>query len=343
MLGLSFKRTAYLLTALAGALLSAASYMEWCVYEGCRSLQGVEVYGVKVSVWGVAYFVVIAFLAAIPRLRGAGMVRAGLLGAGVGVEVVMVRIQWLLSEWCVVCLAVAFAVFLLCLFETARIIRDRSVGSLGRLGLLVSILLAVAGGVAGFYSALPLQAELTPPADYDKERAREELETLRHIGKEGSWPVIRVYSDYLCPYCQKKEPMLNEVIREYSDRARFYFCDLPIHGRSSQFYITMFLSCLLAGNSDAQILEAREKLFELAGQKVGTVSVVIGALTKMGIDMMTEPEPIEAVYNANINLAELDGVTSTPTVVVESRAGRRRILKGKFEKEDFVEALESMD
>jgi protein-disulfide isomerase len=339
----SFQRSAFLLAAAAGALLSAASYMNWCMFEGCRSLQGSEAYGLSVSFWGVVYFAVLVFLRVAPGLRGVRLLRAFLLGAGLGVEVVLIRIQWLLSEWCAVCLAVATAALFLCLVEAAGLVKARLRGELGGAALCLYILTALFGAGAGYFAAGPVWEDVMPPESYDKQQVREELGNVPFIGKPGAWPVVRVYSDYLCPYCRKKEPMINEFIREYDDQARFYFCDLPIHGQASQFYITMFLSCLLADNSEPRILVARELLFEAADNKVETAAEVISMLSSAGLELLAESDPIESTYASILALAELDGVTSTPTVVVEDKIGRRRIFKGRFEQEDLAAAIETSD
>jgi protein-disulfide isomerase/uncharacterized membrane protein len=337
----ALQRSIYLLTATAGVVLSAASYFNWCVFEGCQTLHGTEAFGVPVSVWGVAFFSVVAFLALIPRLRGAGVVRAFLLAAALGAEVVLVRIQVQLSDYCVVCLAITLVVLVLCALELLRFRSRRVQGRMAGPGGMIGLGLAAAGFFSGYMAAGPVWTAIMPPVDYDRDQVRLELSKIPAIGPEGSWPVVRIYSDYLCPFCRKKEPEMLGVIEDYQDQARFYFLDLPTKGSASETYITMFLATLLGDNDDAKILAARERLFFLADAQEGSASMLVSSLRSMGVAMLTESEPIETVYGAMLQMARIDGVTSTPTVIVEDRLGRRTVFKGRFEIADLVQAIEA--
>jgi protein-disulfide isomerase len=212
---------------------------------------------------------------------------------------------------------------------------------MGRLGLALGLVLAAAGVVAGLYAARPVWAAVMPPADYDREQVRAELANIPHIGEPGEWPVVRFYSDFFCQFCRKKEPLAKEMVEKYKDDARFYFLDIPIHGSASELYITMFLASHLAGNDSAKIMAVRDALFHHAENKVLDPTVLVTALRNMGVEMITESEPLEKVYASAIALAHLDGVTSTPTVVVEDRVGRRMIFKGRFERQDLERAIEA--
>jgi len=337
----AIQRSIYLLTATAGVALSAASYFNWCVFEGCQTLHGTEAFGVPVSIWGVAFFSVITFLALMPKLRGAGLVRAFLLAAALGAEVVLVRIQVQLSEYCVVCLAITAVVIALCVLDFLRFRSERTKGGMAGARGMIGLGLAVAGLLSGYVAAGPVWAAIMPPADYDRDQVRQVLAKVPHVGPEGSWPVVRIYSDYLCPFCRKKEPEMQSVIERYQDQARFYFMDLPTKGSASELYITLFLATQLGDNDQAKILAARERLFFLAGSQEGSADMLVNSLRSMGVSMLTESGPIENVYGAMLQMARLDGVTSTPTIIVEDRLGRRSIFKGRFETADLVQAIEA--
>lgn len=339
----SSQRSAFLIIATAGVALSAASYFNWCVFEGCQALHGTEIFGAPVSIWGVAYFSVVAFLALFSGLRGAGFVRAFLLSAALGGEIVLVRIQWVLSEYCVVCLAVTAVVVALCLLEFMGFMQRRSRGEMSRLGLALGLVLASVGVVAGLYAARPVWDSVMPPGDYDRDQVRAELANIPYIGQTGQWPVVRFYSDFFCPFCRKQEPLAKEMVETFKDDARFYFLDLPIHGSASELYITMFLASFLAGNDDAKILAVRDELFHHSENKVLEPAALVTALRNMGVEMITEAEPLENAYASAIVLSRLDGIVSTPTVVVEDRLGRRKVFRGGFGKQELVDAIISMD
>lgn len=336
-------KTIFLLTAVLGVILSVFSHLNWCMLEGCQAWYGSEAYGLPISIWGIIYFVVLVSIGLLSGNKVLDFIRVLLLGAGLGVEIGLVYVQWAAGEWCPVCLGIAAAVFILIIQEVAILIKRLRSRIIGNKHLLSCVLLLILGTAVAHAAFRPIVNDLLPPADYDKRQVRIMLENVPYVGKTDSWPVVRVYSDYLCPYCRKQEPLINEMVKKYEEQARFYFCDLPIHGDASQFYITMYLACALADNTKEEVLQARETLFSLADEEILSPAPVINALRAQGLELLTASEPLASTYESIILLSRLDGVSSTPTVVIENRLGRRKIFKGKFEKKDLESAIEIMN
>jgi len=48
------------------------------------------------------------------------------------------------------------------------------------------------------------------------------------IGPDNAKATVRIYSDFQCPACRVAEEPLNEIIKQYKDRVRFIWNDLPL-------------------------------------------------------------------------------------------------------------------
>lgn len=325
--------------ATAGILLSVLSFFGWCTLEGCTLLHGFKVYGIDVSLWGAAYFSLLLLLVFLSRYRWADLTRTLMVAAGLGVEAVLIYVQWVMDNYCAVCMVVAFIVAALCLVELWRLLSRRVAGNKRKVSAGFRAAIILMGVVLGVLAAQPVISGLHLDRLAELEESRAIYDDLPGIGKENGWPMIRVYSDYFCPYCQKVEPAVNEVLREHLDRSRVIFCDLPIHGNASKMYITFFLGVLLADNDQEKVLQAREVLFDLAEKKVLDSETVKERLAEAGIVLENDFEKISEVYEKCIALSYKDNVKATPTVVLESRFGDKMVLRGKQVDEDLSSGI----
>ena len=335
-------RTAFFVLCAAGVVLSLAAHFGWCATDACTMYDKVRVYGIGVSIWGLAFFVIAAATEALSRFRPARVARTVLVAGAVGAEAVLLYTQWKFDEYCAICLGVAGVVLALGLVVAIRITSTTAAASRGRKKRL-QVLSTLPALFVGILLAWPVQALVDPSGEYPRADIHAELEKIPYLGEEGAWPIVRVYSDYLCPWCRKQEPIINEVLGRNLDSIRIYFCDVPVHGKLSQFYISWFLAALVeTGNGDRGLMQAREKLFELAEHKETDVAKIKAAYESLGVEAPVNTDAIQNAYAAANSAADLEPIVSTPTVVVEGKSGRRKILKGKFTEQELADAIQSL-
>jgi protein-disulfide isomerase len=327
---------------LAGLLLSVLSYLEWCSTEGCSRLHGAQLFSVNLSVWGIVFFLGLGLLTAVAKGPWMTALRRATLAGAVGSEVTFLGIQWALKEVCLLCIGVGAVVVVLAIMEliemavAARSGTSKTANSLTRGWVAGRTCLVLAGLAVGIVLTQPVKNEFV-----NADAGAAVAEVIPSVGKAGGYPIVRIYSDYFCPACRQQEPVVNAVVDEAKDKARILFCDLPTHGKISKLYIAYFIACLLGDNEDEELLLARQSLFDLAGEKVQANSQLESALRECGVNILLDGDSINQCFREiRANAAE-DGVTSTPTVVVENKVGEKKVFKGKFSREELMEALES--
>jgi protein-disulfide isomerase len=326
---------------LAGLTLSVLSYGKWCATKGCSRLHGADLFGLSLEVWGGLLFLLLAVLTPWTRNPWLNALRRAVLAGAVGAEVTLLYIQWAMPEVCLLCLAVSTVVLALVVMEVigmAAAARSGAAASAqppARAQIAGWSALIAAGLIAGMVVTQPIRSELAEQAP----RAAEAGEVIPGVGQPGGYPILRIYSDYFCPACRQQEPVLNAVVGEAAGKARVVFCDLPTHGTISKMYIAYFIACLLGENDDEQLLRARKCLFEMAGEKVQTKNQLEAALRECGVAIQLEGEAINQCYRLIRQAAAQDGVTHTPTVVIENEKGDKRVFKGRFTRDELIEAL----
>jgi protein-disulfide isomerase/uncharacterized membrane protein len=328
---------------LGGLTLSVLSYYQWCATEGCSRLHGAHLFGVSLEVWGGVFFLLLGILTALSRNPWVNAVRRAVLAGAVGAEATLIGIQWSLQEVCLLCMGIAGVVAALGALEAIQIAaaaRGRSWtgaawAARAKMGARAGLVLAgLALGVVltqpvtgEFFAAAPAGAILP--------------DAIPSVGEPLGDPVLRVYSCYFCPACRRQEPVIHAVVDEVIDRSRIVFCDLPTHGTISKKYIAYFIACLLGDNEDETLLRARQSLFDLAGEQVQSNAQLAAALRECGAALRLDGEAIDACFRSIRQAAAADGITSTPTVVVENKKGQKRVFKGSFTREELMAAFES--
>ncbi len=328
--------TSYILI-LAGLVFSLLSATDFCSTQGCTVLHGVESYSLSMSVWGIIFFLFLLMLETFIKYDFISALDTMLLSCALGIEIILLWLQWSSSIWCPICLCVAATILLLCINKLCAAVKKTGFlkikkkfatarGFLAPIGLAVGLLIAQQG-VSIDLKAEPmlLPAELATSAPC--------------IVKTGNRPAIRIYSDYLCLTCRKQEDVIDEIIQEASDEADIYFCDLPTHGRDSRIYISCFIASFLGDSSPDNILQARDILFELADSGIRERSLIETTLQQNDVCFKIDREAINACYKVMKSLAATDNIHLTPTVVVEQTDGEKRTFSGGFSKEEVLNVL----
>jgi protein-disulfide isomerase len=321
---------------LGGLILSILAHIDWCSLKGCGNLHGTGLFNINMSVWGIILFGTFAVLFRFDRLRLVSYLKTALLASSLGVETILVYVQWMTKEFCPLCLGVTAIILALCLREAFEMIpSSRPLKTNLRFVTTRSCLI-----IAGLAIGILVSQQMTQAIETDDPtfRSADASNAVPSIGHKDTYPRIRIYSDYLCPGCRRQEGIINDIIEAVRDEARIYFCDIPTHGEMSRLYIGSFLACSLENNSSENIVNARNMLFELAGQGIKDGATIRQRLEANGVSMNRDASTKECFTRLRI-LAAKDGVRYTPTVVVEAKDGQRIRFMGRFTKAQVVDAL----
>ena len=331
--------TSYILI-LTGLVFSLLSGTDFCSTQGCAVLHGVESYSLSMSVWGIIFFVFLLMLEPFIKYNFLSALDTMLLSCALGIEIILLWLQWSSRTWCPICLCVAATILLLCINKLCAAVKKTGFlkikkrfatarGVLAPVGLSVGLMIAQQG----------VKVDLKPEPLLLSAESTSAAMLAPCIIKTGNRPAIRIYSDYLCPTCRKQEDVIDEIITAASDKADIYFCDLPTHGRDSRIYISCFIACFLGDCNPDNILPARDILFELADCGIKDRILIETTLQQNDICFKIDPEAINTCCNAMKFLAATDNIHLTPTVVVEQIEGRKETFSGGFSKEEVLNAL----
>ena len=321
------------------------TYFGWCSLDGCNKLLGVEIFNISMSLWGGVFFLTLGILIPFAKSKLISPFKTILVASALGVETTLLYIQWVLRDYCPLCLGVTFIIFALCVNEASDLVTHaRSLKSalLSNRGFIATrSFLVVAGLGIGILVSQEVNRELNIGGPIPTTETVVLSDSVPCIGKECGYPIIRIYSDYFCAACRIQEPIINEVIEAARDEAGIYFCDLPTHGNMSKMYIANFIACLLGNNKPDDILDARDILFRLASQGIREGHRIKECLEASGVCMKLDATSINECFRKFSTLAIKDGVNTTPTVVIEGKDGEKAMFKGRFTKEQIISALKT--
>jgi thiol:disulfide interchange protein DsbA len=149
---------------------------------------------------------------------------------------------------------------------------------------------------------------------------------------------VRMYSNYFCGPCFRLkpqiEPLLDTLVKR--NRIRLLFIDMPFDKKSWE-YNRYYLYAVREDPSFENALRFRVVLFEAADAGIKTEKDLQLYLQRLG------REPTASDISSELRAARQyirdDGITSTPTVVIE-KDGTTHVYKGI---ERIIEALEAID
>ena len=298
---------------LSGLILAVLSWTDLCSFGGCTEAHEYRFYGLSLPLTGTIYFCSLALLLLIscrwPRYTELFYLA---LAGGAGAELVMIHLQNnVIKAWCLLCLGIAFIVYLLCIIWLFKALQEsRRLSTMNTRQLISRALLLLVAAAAGF---------LINFTGISKPEAAE-IETS--LGKQSSKIEIYVFSDWLCPMCIKVEPALEAVFPQLEKKAKVYFIDKPVHKESMNF-VPYHLSFLV--NEKAKYLQLRKVLFDLAkNNKNPALEDVKVAVAPLGVTykQLNFMDVSQMMAKAQ-SLANEYKVTGTPTIVVLNNSSKK--------------------
>jgi protein-disulfide isomerase len=155
----------------------------------------------------------------------------------------------------------------------------------------------------------PLELLLDPP------RVALSAGSAPRLGKTDSRVTIVEFSDYLCPYCKRTQPVLREVLSKYGDEVSLVFKDMPlrIHPEAQQA-----AEAARCAGDQGKFWAFHERLFNSSSlslemlKKVGRET----GLDETAFHTCVTSRKHQAALMSDMREGEVAGVQSTPTFYV---------------------------
>ena len=153
-------------------------------------------------------------------------------------------------------------------------------------------------------------------------------------GKNAPVTII-MFSDYECPFCQRGEQVVDQVMRTYGDRVRLVFRDYPLPMHKDARPAAEAAAC---ANAQGKYWPYHDKLFAnqqaLGEDKLKAYAGEVG-LDQAKFDECLAKKPFAAAVDKDVADGAKVGVTGTPAFFVNGR-----MLSGAQPFEKFKEVID---
>ena len=322
------------LMIIAGLALALLSWTDLCSFSGCTDAHEYRFFGLQLQLVGTLYFILLALTQLLPKgWPGVGLLFTLLLGGGVGSELVLIHIQKnVIKAWCPLCLGIAAALFLLCIFSGIELFRgSRRLSIMNRSWFVSRGLLLIVALAAGFMVSF---AGIKKPEAAGAEAV---------FGKQSAKVELLLFSDWLCPMCLKIEPVIESIYPQLEKKVKIQFIDKAVHKESMNF-VPYHLSFLV--NEKAKYMQLRKALFELAKvNKNPGVDDVSRAIAPLGVTyrQLSFMEVSQMMAKAQA-LANEYKVNGTPTLVIRNGARSKTLVGGKdINADSIMKAIKALE
>lgn len=129
---------------------------------------------------------------------------------------------------------------------------------------------------------------------------------------------IIAFSDYECPYCKRAEVTVQEVLKAYKDKVRFYYRDYPL-----PFHANARAASVAARCADAQgkFWDYHNKVMaseDLSGEKLKALADEVG-LDRAKFDECLASDTYTAAIDKDVEDGAKAGVNGTPSFFINGR------------------------
>jgi len=153
-------------------------------------------------------------------------------------------------------------------------------------------------------------------------------------GPKNASVTIIEFSDYQCPFCQKAEDVVDQVMKTYADKIRLVYRDYPLLFHPNARPASEAAAC---ANAQGKFWEYHAKLFHgdgLEPEKLKTYADQVG-LDRKKFDDCLEKKPFKAEIDKDVKDGEKAGVNGTPAFFINGR-----MLSGAQPFEKFKEVID---
>lgn len=334
------------------ASVEAAFDCEVVVQSGAGSMLGVSN-----VVYGLLFYLAVAAITFLMASRGdrrerMKRIRAAVIGAGFLYTAYLVFIQTIqLGQYCALCLisaAIVTTLFVLQMIDLSRPApRSSSSGvtmnkPVTTYAALAAAVLVLAGADALYFSRLPetpidVASADNPGAANAREAVAQgtcsynpEMSPIRDwqslVSFSDPWrgnpeaPVTMiVYFDPNCPHCKTLDSIVDDVIEDYHDRARFVFKPFPLWQHS-----VVQVQALYAAAQEGKFFEMMQRQFELQNRDGLSLEQLKAIAGEIGMDPAAMETRIVAGLYDNMMMGDRQravdaGVRGMPAVAINGR------------------------
>lgn len=153
-------------------------------------------------------------------------------------------------------------------------------------------------------------------------------------GGESAPVTLIEFSDYECPFCQRSEATVSEVLKHYGDRVRFVYRDYPLDFHPNAMRASLAAHCAQA---QGKFWEYHDKLFirrEFTEEKLKSLAGELG-LDRKAFDECLDKEQFKDAVEKDRSEGASAGVTGTPTFFINGR-----LLSGAVPFEEMKKAID---
>ncbi|HVY26229.1 MAG TPA: thioredoxin domain-containing protein [Polyangiaceae bacterium] len=181
----------------------------------------------------------------------------------------------------------------------------------------------VAKGVpkAKVYDELMKDAKGPPPPEKKEIAAADSTCPVK--GGKNAKVTITIFSDFQCPFCKRVEPTLAELEKEYGDKIKFVWRNMPLPFHADAPLAGQAAMEAFAQKGNAGFWKMHDKLFEVQGTAEDAIKRpgLEKAAQELGLNM----DKFKAALDSNAHKAKLDadskigndaGINGTPAFVI---------------------------
>lgn len=271
--------------------------------------------GIPLGYWGILSYITWGL---VYRYRRAW---AGLYGAVIlGTEIFLIHLMLnVLQTVCYLCTAqfIVVALLNLLLFITAYPERRRWQFRGAGVALTLAAFLA-------FYI----------PADASRQVT---VESMTSWGDPSSKVTLEIFSDYQCPYCQRFEAVVKEVMNKYPN-VYILFRDFIISGHKYSPMAVAYSGSVAYYEGREKYLEERFRIFENQEQ----IRAYVGPRMSRVKDDPAMKEAVKKKVNQDMERARSLGVNATPTMAFLKDGKVEKIMRGAVPFEKVKEEIDAL-
>lgn len=325
-----------------GLLLTLYSWANLCT-SACSQVHEYKFFGFDFEIAGFLFFTTALFLHLFSGRVGS-FLSSMMVASAVGAEVNLILVQkYVIGQWCPVCLSIAATIFILATLMFIRFIYrmshpDQPVDGSAFMKQSGKFFSAVILFILGFL--ISYMGVFKPESSFAEGISSGEVP---YFGNPDSNVEVYIVTDWFCPACKAKEPLISSLHERIMVDARLYYIDYPVHPESMNF-VPYNLSFMIK-NKD-QYFNIRRALEKIAARtKKPTEEEIEAAVRPFGVVyQQLDYTDVNDGVNFMEGIVKTFKVKQTPTIVVANQRNlNAKTLTGNdITKENILNAIKEM-
>ena len=164
-----------------------------------------------------------------------------------------------------------------------------------------------------------------------------EFESMTSWGNVASPVIVEIFSDYQCPYCEKFEPVVEEIMKQYPD-IYILFRDYIIQGHTYSPMAVAYSGSIAYYHGRDKYLEARFKIFK--NQK--RIREYVEPKLKLVQDDPEMQKAVKAKVDRDMARAKSLGVNATPSMALVKNGKVIKIMRGAYPFEEVKKEIDAL-